>query len=220
MENATLSFEQILNATVRMIRTTWKVPTCFFMQMDDRGGLSIRASDGSTVPGVKAMTFKTSEGVIARCVGKNVIVETPHLAATDDLSSLLNPALDGSNKKYILVPVTGESRVLGLLLLGPIAKELDVKSRETELRSAGALCAVLSAHWRLYDWMSHFLPQVNHELRTPLTAVQGSIGMVLGGMFGQVGSEVKEMLEMAHKGCERTVRAIEGYLNDQEPPKE
>ena len=64
------------------------------------------------------------------------------------------------------------------------------------------------------------MPEVNHELRTPLTAVQGSIGMVLGGMFGQVGSEVKEMLEMAHKGCERTVRAIEDYLSNKDLPKQ
>jgi signal transduction histidine kinase len=64
--------------------------------------------------------------------------------------------------------------------------------------------------------MNHFLPQINHELRTPLTAIQGSIGMVLGGMFGNVGHEVKAMLEMAHKGCERTVSAIEEYINRQE----
>ena len=67
--------------------------------------------------------------------------------------------------------------------------------------------------------MSSFAPQLNHELRTPLTAVQGSIGMVLGGMFGNVGADVKEMLEMAQKGCERTVRAIEEYINAQNPPK-
>ena len=66
--------------------------------------------------------------------------------------------------------------------------------------------------------MSNFVPNLNHELRTPLTAVQGSIGMVLGGMFGQVGTDVKEMLEMAQKGCERTVHAIEDYINSQTPP--
>ena len=43
--------------------------------------------------------------------------------------------------------------------------------------------------------------------------------MVLGGVFGQVGNDVKEMLEMAQKGCERTVHAIEEYLNTQAPSK-
>jgi len=118
-----------------------------------------------------------------------------------------------------LAPVLGETRVLGILLMGPFPEKEKVFEREAELRSAGALCAVLSAHWRLYEWMSGFMPQLNHELRTPLTAVQGSIGMVLGGMFGQVGTDVKEMLEMAQKGCERTVRAIEDYIKTQNPTK-
>lgn len=220
MENATLSFEQVLNATVRMLRTTWKVSMGFFLQIEDGGDLRLRAADGVAVPGLEKMSFKATEGLIGQCVGQNKIVEAAQLPQSDGLFPVLNSTLGGAKKKYVLVPVTGQSRVLGVLVLGPMPKDLDVQSRENELRSAAALCAVLSAHWRLYEWMSHFLPQMNHELRTPLTAVQGSIGMVLGGMFGQVGSEVKEMLEMAHKGCERTVRAIEDYLNDQDPPKD
>ena len=43
--------------------------------------------------------------------------------------------------------------------------------------------------------------------------------MVLGGVFGDVGTDVKQMLQMAHKGCERTVRlAIEEYLSKQDVP--
>jgi hypothetical protein len=34
-----------------------------------------------------------------------------------------------------------------------------------------------------------------------------------------VDTDVKEMLEMAQKGCERTVRAIEDYINTQNPSK-
>ena len=133
------------------------------------------------------------------------------------LATFLKPHVK-KGEKFILVPVSGEKRVLGILFMGPFPQNEKIHPREAELRSAGALCAVLSAHWRLYEWMSSFVPQLNHELRTPLTAVQGSIGMVLGGMFGQVGNDVKEMLEMAQKGCERTVRAIEDYINNQNPP--
>ncbi len=134
------------------------------------------------------------------------------------LTKLMKPLMK-PNEKFILTPVSGEKRVLGILFMGPFPEKEKVHPREAELRSAGALCAVLSAHWRMYEWMSSFVPQLNHELRTPLTAVQGSIGMVLGGMFGQVGTDVKEMLEMAQKGCERTVRAIEDYINTQNTPK-
>jgi signal transduction histidine kinase len=217
LEN-TISFDQILTATVRMIRSSWKASVCLFMQTDDQGGVRIRACDGVAVkPGPESFC-KSGQGTIGECLGKGEIVEVSTFAANDPLHALLSPYLTVRGYRFVLVPVTGEARALGLLVIGPFSGDQDIRSRDGELRSAGALCAVLSAHWRLYEWMSHFLPQMNHQIRTPLTAVQGSLGMVLGGMFGQLGSEVREMLEMAQKGCERTVRAMEEYLNRETPP--
>ncbi len=218
MENSALSFEQILNATVRMLRTTWKADVCLFLQQDDQGNLRVRAADGFPADKVAAVAVKPSVGSIAQCFAKNKIIEVDTPRNLGALASLIKPHLK-KGKKFVLSPVSGETRVLGILILGPFAKKEKIHLRQAELLSAGALCAVLSAHWRLYEWMSSFVPHLNHELRTPLTAVQGSIGMLLGGMFGQVGSEVREMLEMAQKGCERTVRAIEDYIINQNPPK-
>jgi transcriptional regulator with GAF, ATPase, and Fis domain len=218
VENEQLSFEQILNATVRLLRTTWKTKICLFLQVDDQGDLRVRAADGVSLKNLSTVTIRPSERSIARCFSKNKIVEVISPAALGSLSNLVKPHLN-KNQKFVLSPVSGETRVLGILCIGPFAKKEKILARESELRSAGALCAVLSAHWRLYEWMSGFMPQLNQDLRTPLTAIQGSIGMVLGGMFGQVGSDVKEMLQMAQKGCERTVRAIEDYINNQTLPK-
>lgn len=218
MDNAQLSFEQILNATVRMLRTTWKAKVCLFLQLDDHGDLRVRAADGVPLEKVSALSIKPAEGPFAQCFAKNRIIETDVSTPMGNLSKLLKPHVK-KGQKFALVPVSGETRVLGILFLGPFLEKEKIHPREAELRSAGALCAVLSAHWRLYEWMSSFVPQLNHELRTPLTAVQGSIGMVLGGMFGQVGNDVKEMLEMAQQGCERTVRAIEEYISNQNLPK-
>ena len=218
MNNSQLSFEQILNATVRMLRTTWKAKVCLFLQIDDAGHLRVRAADGLSLAKVSSVVIKPAEGPFALCFNKNEIIETSATSPLGPLAKLLKPYVK-KNEKFVLAPVSGEKRVLGILFLGPFPEKEKLKHREAELRSAGALCAVLSAHWRLYEWMSSFVPQLNHELRTPLTAVQGSIGMVLGGMFGNVGTDVKEMLEMAQKGCERTVRAIEDYINTQNPPK-
>jgi signal transduction protein with GAF and PtsI domain len=218
MDNPQLSFEQILNATVRMLRTTWKAKVCLFLQLDDHGDLRVRAADGLSLEKVAALAIAPAEGAIGQCFTRNKIVEVTSVSPLGALSRLIKPHLK-ANQKFVLAPVSGESRVLGILFMGPFSMKEKIHPREAELRSAGALCAVLSAHWRLYEWMSGFIPQLNHELRTPLTAVQGSIGMVLGGMFGQVGTDVKEMLEMAQKGCERTVRAIEDYINNQNAPK-
>jgi transcriptional regulator with GAF, ATPase, and Fis domain len=218
MENSQLSFEHILNATVRMLRTTWKAKICLFLQLDDHGDLRVRAADGLPLEKVSTLAVKPAEGPFAQCFSKNRIVETEASTPMGPLTKLLKTHLK-KGQKFALIPVSGETRVLGVLFMGPFPQNEKIQPREAELRSAGALCAVLSAHWRMYEWMSSFVPQLNHELRTPLTAVQGSIGMVLGGMFGQVGTDVKEMLEMAQKGCERTVRAIEDYINTQNPPK-
>ena len=209
-------FEQVLNSTVRMIRTNWNVPVCLFIQMDDSGLLRIRASDGlRTVK--RSWGFKPMKGAVAQCLEKNEVLESGAIPWDEGLEAILRTVETAHAKKFILVPVAGQARTLGVLVLGPISDDQNLKSRETELRGAGNLCAVLSAYWRLYEWMNHFLPHINHELRTPLTAVKGSLGMVLGGVFGDVGTDVKAMLEMAHKGCERTVMAIEEYINRQNP---
>jgi transcriptional regulator with GAF, ATPase, and Fis domain len=212
------SFEQVLHATVRMIRASWTVPVCLFIQMDDTGHLRVRAADGLKSPVPPSFGFKPKQGLVAQCLEKNEVLESSGSIAWDEgMERILAPAETPAAKKFVLVPVAGQSRTLGVLILGPIPVEQSFKGRENELRGAGNLCAVLSAYWRLYEWMNHFLPQINHELRTPLTAIQGSLGMVLGGVFGNVGTEVKAMLEMAHKGCERTVLAIEEYINQKAP---
>jgi transcriptional regulator with GAF, ATPase, and Fis domain len=216
MENAPVSFEQILNATLRLLRTTWKAKVCLFLQMDDHGNLRVRAADGIPFEKASAISVKPSEGSFDQCISKNKMVPAADAAALGALAKLLK--FDSkTGDRFILSPVRGETRVLGVLVLGPFTAKTKNPPREVDLRSAGALCAVLSAQWRLYEWMSSYVLQLNHDLRTPLTAVQGSIGMVLGGMFGQVGTDVKEMLEMAQKGCERTVLAIEDYINQPKP---
>lgn len=210
-----LSFEQILNATVHMLRETWKAGLCAFLQMDDLGKLRLRSVDGTTdKPDMVSVDARS--GAFGKCCVENRVVEVTDPQGLDSLTKPLKISIK-SGEKYVVVPVSGESRVIGVLVMGPFPASTEILKREPELRSAGALCAVLSAHWRLYEWMDSIVPQLNHSLRTPLTAVQGSIGMVLGGVFGHVGNDVKEMLEMAQKGCERTVRAIEDYLNTQNP---
>jgi transcriptional regulator with GAF, ATPase, and Fis domain len=211
------SFEQILNSTVRMIRTSWNVPACLFVQKDDQGLLRVRAADGLKTDIPPTFSIKPGQGLVTRCLDSNEVLDSGNGAWDDGIHALLKTVEQKGITKFVVVPVAGQSKTLGVLILGPVAANVDLKSREVELRGAGNLCAVLSAYWRLYEWMNHFLPQINHELRTPLTAIQGSLGMVLGGVFGNVGSEVKAMLEMAHKGCERTVIAIEEYINRQNP---
>src|ERR1051325_9203241 len=164
METAQLSFEQILNATVRMMRTTWKTKLCLFLQMDDHGNLRIRAADGFPQKNTPTLAVNPTVGAFKTCISKNQIVEVNEAANLDALGKFIKSQLK-KGEKFVLTPVSGETRVLGVLFMGPFAKKEKVMPREAEFRSAGALCAVLSAHWRLYEGMSNFLPPLHHHPR-------------------------------------------------------
>jgi len=217
MKTLAIGFEQILHSTLSMARRSINADLCVFLQFDDSQRLCVRAADGAHANKWKGECFPVTNGAVAQCLKNHRIVRVAE-KSSEGLLALLDGAKKGKNI-YVLVPVSGQSRTLGIFICGPFTAQSSKTLQEDQLRSTGALCAVLTAHWRMYEWLSSFTPQVNHELRTPLTAVQGSIGMVLGGMCGQVGGEVRQMLEMAQKGCERTVLAIEEYLIKQLPNK-
>lgn len=64
------------------------------------------------------------------------------------------------------------------------------------------------------DRMKHeFVSTVSHELRTPLTAIQGSLGLVAGGVVGPVSEKMLEMLNIATSNCERLIFLVNDILD-------
>lgn len=60
---------------------------------------------------------------------------------------------------------------------------------------------------------AEFISTVSHELRTPLTSIRGSIGLVLGGVAGDIQGQAKELLNVANKNAERLSRLINDILD-------
>ncbi len=60
---------------------------------------------------------------------------------------------------------------------------------------------------------NEFVSTVSHELRTPLTSIRGSLGLVLGGISGEISSQTRTMIEIAYKNTERLVRLINDILD-------
>jgi len=60
---------------------------------------------------------------------------------------------------------------------------------------------------------TEFISIASHELRTPMTSIKGSLDLLLGGFAGEVNEETRELLVIAHSGCERLIRLINDILD-------
>ena len=60
---------------------------------------------------------------------------------------------------------------------------------------------------------SEFISTVSHELRTPLTSIVGSLGLVMGGMAGELTPQGKTLIDLAHKNSQRLVELINDILD-------
>jgi signal transduction histidine kinase len=60
-----------------------------------------------------------------------------------------------------------------------------------------------------YDLLS----MVNHELRTPLTAIQGALGLLAGGMAGELPEKARALVDIAVRNTERLGRLISELLD-------
>jgi len=58
-----------------------------------------------------------------------------------------------------------------------------------------------------------FVATVSHELRTPLTSIRGSLGLLAGGVLGQLTPEAVEVVAVAERNVIRLVRLINDILD-------
>jgi PAS domain S-box-containing protein len=66
---------------------------------------------------------------------------------------------------------------------------------------------------RIDRMKSEFVSTVSHELRTPLTSIRGSLGLISGGVAGQLPEAVKTLVGIAKSNCERLIRLINDILD-------
>lgn len=66
---------------------------------------------------------------------------------------------------------------------------------------------------RVERMKTEFISTVSHELRTPLTTISGALGLVLGGVMGELPGRSHELLSMAQTNCQRLQRLINDLLD-------
>jgi len=60
---------------------------------------------------------------------------------------------------------------------------------------------------------NEFVSTVSHELRTPLTAINGSLGLILGGMAGELPEQAQELLTISQRNSDRLLQLINDILD-------
>ncbi|NWG86814.1 MAG: CHASE domain-containing protein [Hydrogenophilaceae bacterium] len=71
----------------------------------------------------------------------------------------------------------------------------------------------ISERKRMEKMKNEFVSTVSHELRTPLTAIRGSLGLIAGGMTGELPQQAKELIDMAAANTERLLALINDLLD-------
>jgi PAS domain S-box-containing protein len=60
---------------------------------------------------------------------------------------------------------------------------------------------------------NEFVSTVSHELRTPVTSIRGSLGLLAGGVAGELPEQARQLVDIAYKNSERLIRLINDILD-------
>lgn len=71
----------------------------------------------------------------------------------------------------------------------------------------------ISERKRIDRMKNEFVATVSHELRTPLTAIAGSLGLINGGVLGEVPPAMRQMLDIAQANSQRLGELINDLLD-------
>ena len=71
----------------------------------------------------------------------------------------------------------------------------------------------ISLRKRVDQMKNELVATVSHELRTPLTSMRASLSLLKDGAAGPIEGEVRELVEIAHRHCERLVRLVSDMLD-------
>lgn len=120
-------------------------------------------------------------------------------------------ALDGYPVRYEREQLSssGERRVYAITY-SPRYGENDEQDEVIGFFSVGNDITELK---RMDRMKSEFVSTVSHELRTPLTSIRGSLGLVWGGVTGELPEKAKALIGIAKNNCERLIRLINDILD-------
>jgi PAS domain S-box-containing protein len=187
----------------------------------------------------RAVDEKERMNNIIRNVGEGLVVVDNHgnVQMLNPAAERLLGANQGDGKNIPISQLLKGEHLLSLTK-GPLDDETDPVTKEIELRSVDdetrrvlqastavienedgttvGMVSVLSditKQKQLDEMKSKFVANVSHELRTPLLAIEESLGLLLGGVVGEVGTEQGKFLSIAQRNITRLSRLINDLLD-------
>lgn len=93
--------------------------------------------------------------------------------------------------------------------------EITAARRQEAGRVSGAVVVFtdISERRAVERMQEEFVSVVSHELRTPLTAIRGSLGLIAGGVVGELPAEAAHMIDIARDNSDRLTRLINDILD-------
>ncbi|TCD22203.1 response regulator [Pseudomonas sp. IC_126] len=131
-------------------------------------------------------------------------------------AQLLLPLLQGETE---LLSGGGELRITEVNITDAHGHERWLQVVKRPMTMTNGACHIvtvavdISLRRRVEQMKGEFISTVSHELRTPLTAIRGALGMLVGGVAGEIGEGARPLLDIAHKNSERLVRLINDILD-------
>jgi signal transduction histidine kinase len=71
----------------------------------------------------------------------------------------------------------------------------------------------ISERKRVERLKSEFISTVSHELRTPLTSIGGALGLIAGGVVGEISEEVRELVDISRVNADRLTALVNDILD-------
>jgi PAS domain S-box-containing protein len=86
------------------------------------------------------------------------------------------------------------------------------RSDEDDASLTIAVAEDISERREIERLKNEFVSVVGHELRTPLTSIRGSLGLLAGGVAGELPPEATQMVQLAVDNTDRLVRLVNDTL--------
>jgi signal transduction histidine kinase len=137
------------------------------------------------------------------------MIERIHADDLAGVSARLRQAVkDGSSFAVECRFLNGHGQHRWFLLRGEAFAGADGRTAKV----AGSI-ADIEGRKRLDRAKDEFVATVSHELRTPLTAIRGALGLLHGGVAGDLPPEARELTAVALTGSERLGRLVNDILD-------